>query len=454
MSRAPLPTGPVEAQVDGFTHGGEGVARVEGKAVFVPGTIPGERVRLRIVDDRKRWARAELLEILDASEDRVEPPCPFVPECGGCDLQHVEPSAQRALKTRVVREQLVRLGGQQEPPVRPTEAVGPDLGYRNHVQLHADEDGRLGFHRAASHEVVPVDRCLVASDEVQQLREVVGDDTGAVEVALRAHGRTGTAAIELTPGPGSLETPPGDADLVLTQPDGSVAVLRGDGELAEEVAGRRYRFDATSFFQVTTYGAEALVAAVLEAAGDLEGAQVWDLYAGVGLLSLPLAAAGARVLAVEGHAAAAGFARANARDHDLDVEVLADDVAAVARRAAAGEPPKVPVEAATAQAEDAEVVGRTGTGAGDGDGEAAPTRTVDPPDVVVLDPPRRGAGAEVIGDLVALQPATIVYVACDVAALGRDTRSLTDAGYRLVEARPLDLFPMTHHVEVVATFAR
>jgi len=438
VSRRQLPTVPLDATVDGFTHGGEGVARVEGKAVFVPGTIPGERVRIQVVDDRKRWARGELLEVLEASPDRVTPPCPYVPDCGGCDLQHVATDAQRRLKTRVVREQLERLGRIADPPVRDTQAVGPDLGYRTHAQLHADDDGRLGFHRAASHDVVPVERCLVVSEEVQALRDAVGDGTGADEVALRAHGRTGAAAVELTPGPGPLEPPGGDFDLLLTQPDGSVVPLRGDGRLAEVVAGRSYGFDVTSFFQVTTHGAEAAVAAMLDAVGDISGAVVWDLYAGVGLLSLPLAAAGAEVLAVEGYAPAAAHARANATANDLRIEVLTEEVSSVTRRAARGEPPVPGPEADSEAIED----------------DTPSPLAIDPPDVVVLDPPRSGAGEGVAADLAAIGPATIVYVACDVAALARDARVLTEAGYRLLDALPLDLFPMTHHVEVVATFAR
>ena len=418
MARRNLPEGLYEAVVDGFTHGGEGVVRIDGKAVFVPGTIPGERVRLRIVDDRKRWARAELVSVLEASPDRVIPPCPFVPDCGGCDLQHIATDAQRALKTRVVREQLERLGGITDPPVRDCQAVGPDLGYRTHAQLHAATDGRLGFHRAGSHEVVPVDRCLVVTDGVQALREAVGDATGADAVALRSHLSTGTAAVELTPGPGPLELPEGNFDIALTQPDGTVARLRGDGVLAEDVADHRFTFDVTAFFQVTTHGAEALVRAVLEAAGDVTGAVVWDLYAGVGLLSLPLAAAGAEVVAVEGHHVAASQAATNADVNGRELKVVAGHVADLTADATTG------------------------------------VATVPLPDVVVLDPPRSGAGREVIEDLVAIAPARIVYVACDVAALARDAGTLTDRGYRLTDALPLDLFPMTHHVEVVATFAR
>lgn len=418
--RPALPRDPITAEIDGFTHGGEGVARVEGKAVFVPDTLPGETVVLRVTDDRKRWARGEVLEVVAASADRVEPPCPHAPRpgrpgCGGCDLQHARPEAQRRLKTRVVREQLERLGGLADPPVAACRSVGPDLGYRTHARMHAAEDGRLGFHVAGTHDVVPVAVCPKLTPTAQAVREEVGDDTGAAEVAFRAHETTGTSAITITPGPGGLDLPGGSSDLLLAQPDGRIVGMRGDGMLAETVAGHTYAFDATSFFQVSPQGAEALVAEVLSACGDVAGTLVWDLYAGVGLFSLPLAAAGAEVVAVEGHAPAAAHAETNAERAGLALTVLAEPVGELVARA---------------------------RGVDDRD----------PPDVVVLDPPRIGAGPEVVADLAALAPAAVVYVACDPAALARDARALAEAGYRLESAVPLDLFPMTHHIEVVATF--
>lgn len=422
MPRTRLSRDPTDAVVDGFTHGGEGVVRIEGKAVFVPGTIPGERVRVRVVDDRKNWARAELLEVLDPSPDRVTPPCPYVPECGGCDLQHVAPEAQRRLKHRVVVEQLERLGGLVDPPVDPCRAVGPATGYRTHAQLHADDDGRLGFHRSGSRDVVPIDHCLILTPEAQRVRNAVGDDTWAAEVQVRGHASTGTSAAVLHPDPEApLQMPaddrasdePGGVDVVLAQPDGATMAFRGDGVLAEHVAGHTFRFDASSFFQVNTGGARAIVEEVLAAAGDLEGAVAWDLYAGVGLLSLPLADAGAEVVAVEGHRASVEWLTANVEDAGL-----ADRVRVVR-----------------------EEVG--GFVADDHD---------PPPDLVVLDPPRTGAGPDTVARLAELRPDTIVYVACDPAALARDAKALGEHGYRLRRAVPLDLFPMTHHVEVVATF--
>ena len=413
--RPPLSRTPTDATVDGFTHGGEGVVRIEGKAVFVGGTIPGERVRVRVTEDNRSWARAELLEVLEPSRDRVTPPCPHVPECGGCDLQHVAPDAQRALKTRVVREQLERLGKLTDPPVEDTRPVGEDVGYRNQARFHADAEGRLGFHREGTHNVVPVDTCLILGESPQALRDTVGDGTGAADVVVRAH-TSGARAVVIRPGEGGLETPEGAFDLLLEQPDGAVLPLRGEGVLTETVAGFTYRFDAGCFFQVNTAGAEAIVAAVREAAGDVGGALVWDLYAGVGLLSLPLAADGAEVIAVEGHAPSARWAEENAEAAGADVTVEAQPVG----------------DFVTAM--------------------ATPGEVYEAPDVVVLDPPRTGAGIEVCRDLAALAPATIVYVACDPAALARDAKVLDEHGYRLRRAVPLDLFPMTHHVEVVATF--
>lgn len=413
--RVPLPRDEQTVDVDGFTHGGEGVARLEGKAVFVPGALPGERVVLRVVDDRKRWARADLVEVLEAAPERAADDDPQRHVCGGCDLEHVTPDGQLRLKTKVVREQLERLGGFNAPPVSDGLAVGPATGYRNRARFHVGDDGRLGFFAPGSHDVLPADGCRALHPDVLAVVDEIGT-TSAAEVTVRAHGDT--RAVVLRPGPGGLELPEGRFDLLLEQPDGSTVAMRGDGVLTEQVAGHRYRFGATAFFQNNTAGAEALVREVLAAAGDVSGALVWDLYAGVGLLSLPLAAAGAEVVAVEGHEEAAEWAGRNAADAGLAVRVEATGVHPFLRAARKGE------------------------------------GSLDPPDVVVLDPPRTGAGEDAVTDLVALAPATIVYVACDPAALARDAKGLAAGGYRLTSAQPLDLFPMTHHVETVATFTR
>jgi tRNA/tmRNA/rRNA uracil-C5-methylase (TrmA/RlmC/RlmD family) len=410
---------PVEVSVDGFAHGGEGVGRIEGKVVLVAGALPGERVRVRITEDHPRWSRAELLDVLVPSPDRVVPPCRYVGSCGGCDLQHVRPDAARALKTRVIREQLARLGrlgSDADRLVEDCRVAGPDLGYRNHVQLHADAQGQLGFHRAGSHDVVPIEHCLVADEQVAQLRTLVGDGTGAREVSLRALGTD--RAVVLTPGSGSVEVPDGEMTVALRSEDRAPVVLRGAGLLHTEVAGISLRVPLDAFFQVNSAGAEALVALVLELAGDVTARDVWDLYAGVGLLSLPLARAGAHVLAVESVRSAADAARLNAELHALDVTVLDERVERVTSRGASGD------------------------------------RSLPAPEIIIADPPRAGLGRKVVEDLVAMTPERIVLVACDVASLARDVRDLTELGYPLERAVPLDLFPMTHHVETVAAFRR
>jgi tRNA/tmRNA/rRNA uracil-C5-methylase (TrmA/RlmC/RlmD family) len=409
----------IEVIVDGFAHGGEGVGRIDGKVVLVAGALPGERVRVTVTDDHPRWSRARLVEVLLPSADRVTPPCPIAEDCGGCDLQHVDPTAARALKTRVVREQLARLGGFGDAAhtlVEDCRSAGPDLGYRNHVQLHAGPDGRLGFHRAGSHDVVPTAHCPVAIDGINTLLGRFGADSGASELALRVLGDARTAIV--TPGDGPVALPDDVPTLALRQADGRPVVVRGEGSATLEVAGVTLYVPLDAFFQVSTSGAEALVALVRESAGDVRHRDVWDLYAGVGLLALPLASDGAHVLAVESVMSATMALGRAATEQELDVRVLTEKVESVTRRAAGGD------------------------------------RSIDPPEIVIADPPRAGLGRRVIADLGRVAPSRLVLVSCDVASFARDARDLGAAGLRLERAVPLDLFPMTHHVEVVSTFVR
>jgi tRNA/tmRNA/rRNA uracil-C5-methylase (TrmA/RlmC/RlmD family) len=352
----------IELVVDGFAHGGEGVGRNDGKVVLVAGALPGERVHVMVTEDHPRWSRARLVAVLVPSPDRVTPPCPVAEECGGCDLQHVAPDAGRALKTRVVREQLARLGGlgaAAHALVEDCRAVGPDLGYRNHVQLHADADGRLGFHRAGSHDVVPITACPVAEDDVNTLLGRFGADSGARELALRVLGDARTAIV--TPGDGPVALPDDVPTLALRQADGRPVVVRGESSATVEVAGVTLHVPTDAFFQVNMGGAEALVALVRESAGDVTHRDVWDLYAGVGLLALPLAADGAHVLAVESVMSATMALGRAATEQGLDVRVLTERVEHVTRRAAGGD------------------------------------RALDPPEVVIADPPRAGRGRRTVG---------------------------------------------------------
>lgn len=410
----------VELTLHGLTHGGEAVGRLPGgKVCFVAYAIPGERVRVEVVEDHPRWSRGRLLEVLEASPDRAAPPCPYFGpgRCGGCALQHVTPQRQAAMKRRVVVEQLERIGKIDHPPVTDTVVVG-STGYRNTARFAVDPGGRLGFRGAGSHEVVPIDRCLLLHPTAQAVRDEAGDDwKGVEEVAVRAGLAGDGSALVVHPGAGALPAlPPGATPVALVDTAGNTHPLRGEPTLTERVTGFDYRISAGSFFQPSTAGAEALVGLVRDAAAVGPGDAVADLYAGVGLFARPLAADGATVVAVEGNPHACEDARANLSGTTASV------VHATVEKALdllAGDP---------------------------GDDPAF--------DVVVLDPPRRGAGRDVCGRVANLRPRTIVYVSCDPAALARDARILTDAGYPLTRAVPVDQFAQTAHVEVVATFGR
>jgi tRNA/tmRNA/rRNA uracil-C5-methylase (TrmA/RlmC/RlmD family) len=359
----------------------------DGRVVFVRHTLPGERVRAKITESTKRFLRADAVEILDPSPDRVPPPCRYAKpgRCGGCDWQHVALPAQRKLKAAATRDQLVRLGGvdpaqvaglvvEELPEVVPGNADG--LNWRTRVQVAVRPDGRTGLHRHRSHAIEPVDSCPISVPEI----EAAG--------AFRTR-RPGRQRVEFVAVPGK----PGVA-------------VDGDRSLEFAAIGRSFRVSAGGFWQVHPAAADVLAEAVLDALQPQAGERALDLYAGAGLFSAALTEAGCAVTAVESFATAVEDARHNLAGSD--VEVVAGSVEDVV---------------------------------GDVAGSA---------DVVVLDPPRTGAGVEVMQALGSAQPRAIAYVSCDPATLARDLRAAREAGYRLRSLRAFDLFPMTAHVECLA----
>ncbi|MRJ77689.1 TRAM domain-containing protein [Aeromicrobium sp. SMF47] len=399
----------IEAVVDigPIAHGGHCVARLDGQVVFVRHTLPGEKVRIRVTEETKTFLRADAIEVIEAAPGRVVPPCPWAGpgKCGGCDFQHVEPAVQREMLGDVVREQLRRLAGLQWDGA--VEAVDPDaLGWRTRVQFAVDEDGRPGLRRHRSHEIVPVDRCLIAHPDLPQ---VLGRtwDAEAVE------------AIVSSTGDRLLVTDASISDEVEAEVDGVVAMdgttRGGRGAVTERVRTADFRVSGSGFWQVHPQAAATLVDAVLAAADVRPGDTVLDLYAGVGLFTTFLAeqtGEGGTVLSVESDPGASRDARRNL--HDLaQVRLVGETVERALRQHALGERA----------------------------------------DVVVLDPPRTGA-KKAVADIAALEPRRIVYVACDPAALARDLASFASKGYVLTDLRAFDLFPMTQHVECVALLER
>lgn len=403
----------VELEVGPVAHGGHCVARHEGRVVFVRHTLPGERVRAVITEGGTSFWRADAVEVLDASPDRVEPAWPAAGPggVGGGEFSHVALPAQRRWKAGVIAEQLHRLAA-IDRDVTVEAAPGDDerggLGYRTRIDLVAGPDGRLGMRKHRSHDVVPVKPLPkgmpLATDEVAAL--------AAAEGVLDRSWEPGTRV--------ELVAPVGGEALVLvdgqpwhkghtdTRPNARRSVTETVGE-------RTFRVAADGFWQVHRAAPAVLTEAVLQAAGDLTEATVLDLYSGAGLFTVPLAEAvgeHGRVIAVEGDARAVKDARRNA--HDLPWVELHES----------------PVEAALT--------------------DLVPGVA----DVVVLDPPRTGAGRAVVDAIAERSPSRIVYVACDPAALARDVAYLAGHGYTLTGLRAFDLFPHTHHVEAVGAFRR
>ncbi|MFI5074993.1 MAG: class I SAM-dependent RNA methyltransferase [Actinomycetales bacterium] len=384
-------------EVGPVAHGGHCVARLDGRVVFVRHALPGERVRVAITegDDDSRFLRGDAVEVLDASPQRVEPPCPYAGpgRCGGCDFQHADLAYQRQLKAEVVREQFQR-PAKLDVDV-PGEAVPGDeagLRWRSRVEFAVDADGRAGLRVHRSHTILPLADCLIADQRII--------DSGVLDTLWT--GCTGVDAV--------AADEPADAVLV-TLPEGRVptVVQRVD---TPEWSGE-FRIGARGFWQVHPGAAPTFVAHVLETLRPDAGEKVLDLYAGAGLFAPALADAvgpSGSVLAVEGHRPAVVDGMRNTSSQP-QVEWRHGRVDRVVHTL---------------------------------------VRQQIHADLVVLDPPRTGAGRDVTRDIAALHPRRIAYVACDPAALARDVAYLGSAGYRLETLRAFDAFPMTHHVECIA----
>ncbi|TFV88519.1 TRAM domain-containing protein [Blastococcus sp. CT_GayMR16] len=398
-----------EVTVGPVAHGGHCVARHEGRVVFVRHSLPGERVVVRVTEDRHAgFCRADAVEILEPSPDRVERPCPFSGpgRCGGCDWQHVAPGAQRQLKAAVVREQLARLAGLDDVDLTVEELPGGPLRWRSRARFAVDRSGAAGLRRHRSHDVVVLDDCpITVAPAAQAVLRQRWPGAGAVDVSVDSTGAVTTTRLDRRGNPTSSR------------------VLRPGGELHGEpsaraerhAGGRDWEVEGTGFWQVHPGAADALVAAVAGFAEVRAGETVLDLYAGVGLFGgalAPAAGPAGRVVCVESDEAACAAADANLADLP-QAEVWQGEVDAEGL---------------------SELLPELGAG----------------PDVVVLDPPRAGAGPAVSRLLAATGARAVVYVACDPAALARDVAAFGAAGYRLAAVRSFDAFPMTAHVECVA----
>jgi tRNA/tmRNA/rRNA uracil-C5-methylase (TrmA/RlmC/RlmD family) len=423
----------LELEIGPVAHGGHCVARHQGRVLFVRHALPGETVLAEVTEDRGgSFCRADAVRILSAAADRVRPPCPYARPggCGGCDFQHVALPAQRELKAAVVAEQLSRLAGLDRPvTVQPLDD-GDGLGWRRRVRFAVGPDGELGLRAHHSHQVIALSHCPIGAAGVGDTDalharwnglaevEVATDDLGKVvklshrdRPAHRRAGQRGGAgggrAERGLPERGRPERRRTPAPTITKQ-------LSGPPALRYTVAGRQFRIHPAGFWQSHPRAAEVFTDTVLTAAAPVPGERVLELYAGSGLFTAALAGA------VTGTGQVIGLESAPEAVTDAEHN-LADQPWAGVRRCS--------VSADTIAAAVTEL------------GELS---------VVVLDPPRTGAGREVLTAVLAARPRVVIYVACDPAALARDLRIAIEAGWQLAELSAFDAFPMTHHVECIA----
>ena len=384
----------IEVTIEKVAHGGHFIARHEGCVIFVRHAISGEKCRIQITSVGSSFNRADVVETLEASSDRVVAPCEYSNRngCGGCDFQHITIERQRKLKADVITEQFARIA-KMEMAVE-VESVGPELGWRSRITSTTDKNGRLGFIGSRSHTVIPVSNCLVAAKEI-----------GFSELATRTW--KGDMRVEIA----ASNSDERSISLMPTRGESKSRLSEGPAILHEKVMDKTLEVSNNSFWQGHVNAPSVLSEVVRDFAGVKNADHVLDLYGGVGLFAaalIDMLGSEGRIELIEGSKSATSDASRNFAEN-TNVKVITGDVATHLPR-------------------------------------------INSADVVVLDPPRDGAGKIVVSEIARLKPRTIVYVACDPAALARDTGYFLERGYSLVKLRAFDLFPMTHHIECVARF--
>ena len=394
-----------------FAYGGDTFGRSsEGRATFVPFALPNEKVRIRLLEEKRGFARGELLEVLEPSPARIPPRCAHFGECGGCHYQQIPYEMQLQAKAEILRDQLQRIGKLEDPPVQPAVALSDPWYYRNHVQFHLTDQGKLGFvsaKTAGGQSVIPIEECHLPAQPLIELWKQLDIESipGLDRVGLRLGANDELMVVLESSDPVPVEL---DIDLpvsVVHQGPGGSLVLGGDDHIVIEVLGQPFWISAASFFQVNTPMAEKMVAHLLEKL-DLDSHDTLvDAYCGVGLFSTFLAAKVARLIGIEVNSDACEDFVINL-DKFENVELY-----------------ESPVEDALS-ALDASV------------------------DILVADPPRSGLGRRTLEGIKTLNPRVIANISCDPATLGRDARFLTEMGYHLRQITPFDLFPQTYHIEL------
>jgi 23S rRNA (uracil1939-C5)-methyltransferase len=409
-----MTSGLLTVKLEKMTYGGDALGRLpDGRAVFVPYSLPGEIVSIRGLDEKRSHVRAELVEILEPSAQRIAPQCRHFGFCGGCHYQHLQYPAQLTAKVEIMRDQLRRIGKLDDPPVAAVVPSPSGWNYRNHVQFQLTRAGELGYSIAHSRNLIPITECHLPEPPLNLLWPMLKFDPGIQleRVSLRL-GTDDEAMLVLESE--SPDTPELvlEADLSVVHLSGNdTVVLAGDDHLVMQVNNTQFHVSAASFFQVNTEMAGKMVAHLLAYFPVSSATTLLDVYCGVGLFSAFFAPLVGRLIGIESSPSAS-------EDFSINLDEFGH------------------VELYQASAE--EVL------------TALKVR----PDIVFVDPPRAGLEKLALEGLLALSPAQLAYISCDPSTLARDAARIIAGGYRLIQVTPFDLFPQTFHIESISIFEK
>jgi 23S rRNA (uracil1939-C5)-methyltransferase len=401
-------------KLEKLTYGGDALGRLsDGRAVFVPFALPGETVRVHSVNEKRDHIRAELVEILEPSPERIPPKCKHFGVCGGCHYQHLPYHAQLTAKTEILSDQLTRIGRIRNPPVKPIVPSLTEWNYRNHVQFHLLRDGKLGYIDIHGRSVIPVSECHLPEPPLNALWPALEFDPGLglERVSLRLGMDDETMLVLESESTDTPELELGASLSVVHLTDNDVVVMAGDDHLTMIVDDRLFHVSAASFFQVNTEIAGKMVGHLLAHLPVSLATTLLDVYCGVGLFSVFFAPFIGRLIGIESSPSACDDFTVNLDEFDT-VELY-----------------------------------------------EAPAENVLPaldlkPDIVIVDPPRLGLDKRALDALLVPGPARIAYVSCDPSTLARDAARLIAGGCRLIQVTPFDLFPHTYHIESISIFEK